>query len=457
MKNQLITGERSNMKLLEDVYKAREEHEKLYEDLHNDPIDLDVIFELMINSIHESYIGRPDKKRYFTPAEYRTYILSHHRYGNLTLQMLVRSMHQFAGDMHDRRLRFHCDDWVDYKNVRADFRVRAYEDALYVTSAEQGSSLKAGDKILKLQRLTPERVRELTRHNCFYSREKERELWGGYLSMAENAEVEHADGSTELVNLAKLPGHDDNFVNEFKMLGNDAYLRLESMDYAAVSAILEENKEKISAADKLIIDLRRNIGGEGECAELLLPYVINRDYSLSVLEPDEGYYTNFTKQNCELRYALLTALREGIEDPDELAIIDSEIKKYTSNYGRGVVFIPPENTEDNVIKPSEYAAKKTVIITDTFCENEAERFVLMAKNAGIKTVGRPTMGNLDYFDEITLAINKHMTLTYPISQTAASREGRGFAEKGIPADEYIPWTPEEIEKDILLARAQELN
>lgn len=445
------------MKLLEDVYKARSEREKLYEDLHNDPIDLDSILGLMIDTIHDSYIGRPAKRLRFTANEYRTYILSHHRYNTLTLEMLVRAMHQFAGDMADRRLRFYCDDWVDYKNYRASFRVRAFEDCLYVTSAEPETGLVPGDKILKMQRLKPDDVRQITRHNCFYSREKERELWGGYLRMVNNAEVEHADGTKETITLKKLPACEEKYTTEFRMPGENAYLLLEEMDYGKLSALLEAHKSEIEQAQKLIIDLRRNIGGDEECAELLLPYIADKAYKTSELECDEGHYTLFSKQNCELRYVLLKNLRESVEDSETLALIDAEIEKYVKNNGKGAVFIPPVD-DGSVIVPAAKAPAKTVILTDTFCENEAERLVLMAQHAGakVKVIGRPTMGTLDYFDTVTMALNSHMTLTYPISATKAAYEGRGIAEKGLPVDEYIPWTPAEIEKDVILERALEI-
>ena len=63
------------------------------------------------------------------------------------------------------------------------------------------------------------------------------------------------------------------------------------------------------------------------------------------------------------------------------------------------------------------------------------------------------MGTLDYYDNIDLQVHKHMILSYPIRMTKAAYEGRGISEKGLPVDLYIPWTPEELERDVLLEEA----
>ena len=105
--------------------------------------------------------------------------------------------------------------------------------------------------------------------------------------------------------------------------------------------------------------------------------------------------------------------------------------------------------------PAENGPEQVILITDTFCENEGEQFVAMARRCGakVKVIGRPTMGTLDYFDNIYLPINAQMGLSYPIRMTKAAFDGEGISEKGLPVDEYIAWTPDEITEDVLLQRA----
>ena len=131
---------------------------------------------------------------------------------------------------------------------------------------------------------------------------------------------------------------------------------------------------------------------------------------------------------------------------------------WRQNYGKGLVYQPPAPAEEQYIVPAQRAPGKVVLLTDTFCENEGEQFAAMCQRCGSKvvTIGRPTMGTLDYYDCVHLAVNEHMTLSYPIRMTKAAYEGRGISEKGLPVDEYIPWTPEEIHEDRLLNRARQI-
>ena len=81
-----------------------------------------------------------------------------------------------------------------------------------------------------------------------------------------------------------------------------------------------------------------------------------------------------------------------------------------------------------------------MILTDTFCEDEGERFLSTCRRCGdkITILGRPAMGTLDYFANINLSVHKHITLTYPIRITKAAYENRGISEKGLPVGLYLP-------------------
>ena len=441
--------------------KEREEQKRsarrnLYAPLQEEPIDLDEVFQIMVESIHDNYVGFPGRERRFMPNEYRTYILSHHRYNTLTLQMLARSLHQFAADMQDRHLRFRCEDWIDYRNAAMKFRVRAERDCLWVTEAAPETGLVPGDKILSVQSMSPEKIRYLLRGSGFYSAEPERELWGGYLRMASSVKVEHADGSLETLKLPFFPAEETEYPIEFRKLSADtAYLKLERMDRTAMDRLLAGHEAEIASCRKLILDLRRCVGGDEDACWDLFPYLVDHETDLNALLADEGSYVNCTKANCELRYRVLSDYEKSLSDPERLALAAQERRFYLDNYGKGLCFRPAEPLEAMPIRPAYRAPEKIVLITDTFCEDEGEQFAAMAQRCGKKvvTVGRPTMGTLDTFDPITVKLNEHMTLSYPIAMSAAAYEGRGIAGKGLPVDRYVPWTPAEIGEDILLREA----
>jgi hypothetical protein len=447
------------MELTNRVIRAREEEEKLYEELHENPVDLDEVFQTFVNTVHYNYVGFEQKRLYFTPAEYHTYVYSRYRFNSLTMEMLVRSLHQFIGDMHDRHLTFHCEDWVDYKNLAMKYRVRAYEDRLYVTEADPETGLTPGDQILEVQHMTPDRVRKYTRNNCFYSRIPERELWGGYLRMAQSLKVQHADGSVETMKMTLYPYEPERWKAAFEMLDADtSYLKLEQMDASAIRTLLEAHGAEIASSRKLILDLRKCVGGEEGAGWELFPYLVDQPRMLSELIGDEGSYVYCTKKNCEIRYHMLEAFQETLTDPDQIQMVETEKEFYRKNYGKGLVYQEPTAINDEQIVPAAKAPGQIILLTDTYCENEGEQFVAMCQRCGakVKTIGRPTMGTLDYYDCIQLEINDHMTLSYPVRMTKAAHDGNGISEKGLPVDAYLPWSPEEIKTDLLLERAKDL-
>ncbi|MBP3519804.1 MAG: hypothetical protein J6J87_00495 [Oscillospiraceae bacterium] len=446
------------MELTDRVERERLAKEAVYAEMKEHPIDLDGLYNALVNTIHYDYVGFEHKRKYYMPNESRTYVFSNYRYGTLTMEILARSLHQLVGDLHDRHLKFHCEDWIDYRNLGMPYRVRGAKDCLYVTSARPGAGVVPGDKILEVQSMPPERIRAYMRNVAFNSDIPERELWGGYLRMARSLTVEHADGRRERVETPPCPPFEENYPVEFRMLeDNTAYLKLERMDREAIDALLAQHSGDIAGSKKLILDLRRNVGGDWDACDGLLPYLVDRERSLTELFGDEGCWCLFTENNCNRRYDVLSAFRATLSDPEEIAMIDRELALYKDNVGKGLVYLPPEPVEGTVT-PASAAPEQVVVLTDTFCEDEGEAFAAQCKRCGSKVtvMGRPTMGTLDYFDPITVAVHEKMTLSYPIRMTHAAHEGRGISEKGLPVDEYIPWTPAEIGRDLILERAMAL-
>ncbi len=446
------------MELVERVEHEMNRKKLMYTELQESPIDLDELYRGIVGAVHHDYVGFERKRRYFMPNESRTYVLTNYRYGTLTMQMLARSLERFAEDMHDRNLRFYCDDWIDYKNLAVKYEVRAYGEFLYVTKAAPETGLVPGDKIVTVQRKTPEATRQLLRGSAFYSSVQEREIWDSYLKMAPSLEVEHRDGTSEHMRLPLWPEEKVERQISFQTLEkNTAYLRAEYFDSAAINRILEEHTGDIAHAQKLIIDLRRCAGGEEDALYGLLPYIVDKDKTMEEIYGDTGSFALCTENNCERRYSVLSAFRETLTDKDEIEILNEEMTFWRDNYGKGLVFCPPEPV-DGAVTAAEQAPDKVLILTDTRCENEGERFVDICGRCGgkVSVIGRPTMGTLDTFDCITLALNDHMRLSYPIRETTAAHDGKGISEIGIQPDIYVPWTPDEIDTDVILRTAMSL-
>lgn len=447
------------MEFIDRVARMEAEHDALYAELQENPFRLDDLFKTVAKTLRHDYVGFEQKYHYYDAATYNTYLYTNYRYGMLTVNMMVRSMNQFTADMHDRNLKFSCDDWIDFRNCAAKYRVRATEDCLYVTEAAPETGLVPGDKILEVQSMPPYRIRKLMHKRSFYSNVPERELWGGYLRMAESLKVERRDGTVETVKMPLYPAEEVSWeVSGRKLDPETFYIKLETMDYDAIEALLAEHGGEMAASKKLILDLRRNVGGDEYAGTLLFPWLVDQTRTYRELLKDEGCYVNFTELNCERRYDTLEACKESLTDPEELALIEAEQKFYQEHYGHGMEYVAPEPGEDETYEPMTEAPERVILLTDTFCEHEGEQFVAMAQRCGSKvtTIGRPTMGTLDYFDPIHMVLNEHMSLSYPIRMTKAAYEGRGISEKGLPVDEYIPWTPAEIGEDLILKRAMEI-
>lgn len=65
------------------------------------------------------------------------------------------------------------------------------------------------------------------------------------------------------------------------------------------------------------------------------------------------------------------------------------------------------------------------------------------------------MGILDYSNCIFKQYDSYMLL-YPTSRLVYKEDGAGMMGKGLPVDVYIPWTPEHLERDVMLEKALEL-
>ncbi len=94
---------------------------------------------------------------------------------------------------------------------------------------------------------------------------------------------------------------------------------------------------------------------------------------------------------------------------------------------------------------------------DTWCENEVEQCIRIAKQQGrVKLIGRPTMGNVDYLNPITVRYNNY-TFTYPISKTEEAKNGNGVNDNGIQPDIYVVYTVDHSIEDVLFERFVKAN
>ena len=156
--------------------------------------------------------------------------------------------------------------------------------------------------------------------------------------------------------------------------------------------------------------------------------------------------------NCTRLIRMLTPYLVD-EDPALRQMAQQLTAYYRDQSGKGWVDEVEELPVPAETPIQRRGAEKVVVLTDTWCEQEAERFVQLAKQQGRAVLaGRPTMGTLDYTNPVMVEYDEFI-FTYPISRTAASLEGEGVDERGVQPDVLVPWTPEECTADLLAQKA----
>ena len=323
--------------------------------------------------------------------------------------LFLRFVSQMLACTGDRHLRLTMLPSESYAPWSPGFLTRRYGDSLYVTRSVGDGRFVPGDRITAVNGGSPASRRASIQKNFFYADEPEREDWNGLLKMAATVDVLHANGSAETIELERFPPV------------RDAY-----------------RPAMTELPDRLILDLR-NVPDLTEDEYMpLLSLVCRTDTPLSALTETE-IFVNYTRLNCRIKAACLRGV-DGAED---------FLRELEEKSGRGLL---PESIGDDTVVPGS-GSKPVVVLIDTWTRDGAETLALAARRAGSVLIGRPTLGTIDLCGDVTLALDERYALTWPTAVTKAAREGRGVLGCGIAPDRYIPWTPEECARDVLMDAA----
>ena len=139
---------------------------------------------------------------------------------------------------------------------------------------------------------------------------------------------------------------------------------------------------------------------------------------------------------------------DGHNKPEEMAaMLNTMIANNTENMGKGFL-------DDDDVFASGIVGKKgpknVLIITDERCGSSGDAFAeIMSYSPKVTLVGRPTMGITDYSNCSIVSFDDFI-FVYPTSRDKRIDYGKGLAQKGVPVDYYIPWSSENIGKDVEL-------
>ena len=398
----------------------------------------------MIRVLQSDYAGtaltaRPVDDQYYVQAAGQAW-----HDGKLDGLLFMRLTSQMTATTKDRTLRVGLNS-PSYVPWHAGFDCRRYGDSLYVTAVHGDKRLTPGDEIKLLNINTPKEHMYHFQRNFLYADEAEREMWNNVLKMTAHMTVRHANGKEEDIPVMKFSSARTAVKPSVKAVkGGVIVLNAgTNPDQEEMEKMVETHRTQLDYAEHLVIDLRKACGTDIDAYIPLMPYVMKEEQSLDEAFGEQVWYTLYTDGNCS---RMVSALQEYAGNPEA----DALISEYKENSGTGWkenrIRLFADLTEKIVPR-----GNKVTLLTDTWTENAAEIFALFAKQQGrAKTAGRPTMGTLDFGDLVTVALTDEITLTYPVSITAEAKEGRGYCNKGIPADLYIPFTPEECTEDLIL-------
>ena len=189
----------------------------------------------------------------------------------MTPIMLLQAVSQYLSNLRDRNLKFTMDPDENYQPFSRGFYVRRCDEGL--TSETR---LQVGDKVLTINGQTPERIVSTLPNPLLASDIPECEQWTGYLKLANHMIVEHADGTQEDIVFQKYP-LDLPKEPQFEKRENTVILKFSKFESCEdTEKFLQAHQKDTEQCKRLIIDLRKNIGGSEEGYLPLLGYIVKK-------------------------------------------------------------------------------------------------------------------------------------------------------------------------------------
>lgn len=406
-------------------------------------------------TVRNDYAGWDAKHKRHNPSPFVTMLGQAYYDRRMSSLLVLQAVSQYCAGMRDRNLQFTLEQ-EGYEPFSRGFCVRRCAEGMFVDVVTQEIRLRPGDQVLAINRTAPERIVKNLPNPLLAADEPEREQWNGYLKMARDLTVRHADGSEETLELARYPVEGDAAPALQQPDPETVVLNPGTLnDAAALEAFVQAHQDQLDGCGRLVLDLRTSRGDDEEALLPLLPYIAAQDTTAGKLFGDRRIRTNYTKKNCTRLIHMLTPYLVD-EDPELRRMALQLTAYYRDQSGRGWTDEVEELPIPAQTPILRRGPEKVVLLTDTWCEQEAERFVQLAKQQGRAVLlGRPTMGTLDYSNPVTVEYDE-FRFTYPISRTLASLEGNGVDERGVQPDICVPFTPAECTADLLLRKAQQL-
>lgn len=335
---------------------------------------------------------------------------------------------------------------------QAGFTVRRIEDRLYVTSIEANSPLVVGDQIVELDGMTIPKVADIY-NELLYGEINERQRWNKLIHLFSKVTIKSNFG----INTFAIPFVENRTKRtpyEFKQINNSTVL-LRFDDFANESSIhtlIHKHEQEIANTPNLIVDVRNNAGGSDLSYFPLLDYCFSKGDSVDWNATDAEI--NYSERNVDTRLSIFEEYLKG-NVPSEIREILEDQMNTLKNY-RGKGFYKAEESGVDLNISGTNMPKHVYILTDVECGSSGDSFVEILRNSSkVTVVGRPTGGVLDY-SNLSFVFYDDYQFDYPTSRRLALDNGITMACHGVPVDVYIPFTEEEVYKDVIMEKVLDL-
>ncbi|RPF53365.1 S41 family peptidase [Aquisalibacillus elongatus] len=408
------------------------------------------IFEEIVDIVHHDYSGCEDKEGWDEPDIYKQkiqQIQTNHEFVNL--------VEDYLADFQDPHMSFRLIG--DEKNQDVGFRVRRFNDVLYVTEIVGESRLEIGDRIIALDNKSVIDLCE-SHKKYLYEKPAERENWRPILNLHQIATVEKTTGETVEMDIRQYKKVDYKPEYSFEQLNEDtAYLKItDFLDPDAINELIKEHETSLNDSDFLIVDVRKNLGGTDSAFNELLPYIFPKGETKLEFVEDYVQFFNTTNRNADLTIQFIQEYLEQVDDPQFKKSAQSFIDDWEKNRGKGFISFEEEDPEIEPIYGKENP-KKVIVLSDVYCGSAGDVFVEVCKlSEKVTVLGRGTAGVNDYSNLARMKWDDQFELLYPTSKLRRVNDGKGMTGVGILPDIYIPWTPEHLERDVDLKKALDL-
>ncbi|WP_088043270.1 S41 family peptidase [Bacillus sp. EAC] len=415
---------------------------------------MESIFKEIVHVMHHDYSGYEDKKGWDNPNYFLQKIKELMVSKKLTKELFTEIVKDYLLDFEDQHIYFEQYNSTNKELKDRGFRVRRFENKLYVTEVGGESRIKRGMFFNSLGGYSiPELAEFHKRLICESS--VERENWSPILSLYSYGELVDLNGNLSLFSMnfyEKSPYTPTYTIRSLKE--NVLLITItDFMDSQAILNMIKENHQLLEITEHWIIDVRTNYGGSDSSFFPLLPHILPEE-GIDLADSDEKMYFNCTNTNTELQLAELNKYIENTNEKQSLLFLNVFKKEWEKNKGKGFVEFNFDELFPTSIIKGKRIPNNIFILTDCMCGSSGDSFVeICKKSRKVTVIGRPTKGLNDYTNLISMKWNNEFELMYPTSRLSRIDKGQGMSGIGIKPHIYIPWSPNHLEEDIDLNAA----